>query len=721
MRIYLPTIADVYKDIHNKKSLLQILPRKNAEINPQKLTPVTDIDGEFVVYSAGRQGDRYVQSTRYGEVEDRMSYEDDIIRSRESEKGDFFRDNELFDRRRDFRYVSPNTQYSSDDVFAKNVTPAYRGNKVNNAHPAPDTDILDTAAKRRLDYWHFIDEILPSTFGRRIKLDAAAVEEYASAAVSAMHYDKVPLSVIIRTMEKSVLADPDGIGMSNARLFKFLLKYPNMRKNVVIRLSSGKEIVDTKFLFYYPSLLQRFDTESLKRVIKDCTTANNPEHIHRLDESLCTLVCRMKHLPPKYAPDGTLNDIPKNNFKWTNEDSEFIAKIKQADKNSPIPVYADIAKGLLQNGKDTKYILENIDVIVSYKHDLAGINEKLRYYNESQRKQIAGMLNEEYQKLFEKDKITGNDIPLLSYAKTIVGNRKIRLNETMSAYKSLVSYFNGDMEKVNKAVKLCQGAGGEDKSINIPLTKMLYILFDRTGTWDENLVKTMQKAGKLKLTNGQLNDLTKYVGQYPENSYQIICNGYEIMKRKDKINEMLDKIAEEFGWWYPRGTFSEKLEEELRLSAANKNFKANDSRLLNVLQPLTCVGHFNNSRIISDIMEHVIRKTGRLDEDVVGFITEMIRAEFSKNEISGIADDILDCKNNEAVTKQMVQIRKIIGEKKSAPAKPVKSVHSVEKPEAAKPVSIEAAGQIILKDGTTITYTQDGTTFVDLTKRHKKK
>lgn len=638
MRIYCRTIFEALKDIQGKKFIPQIMPHKEVKILKKGLTPVRDIDDEIVIYKIGKPNDRLTDASGYDEVLDKMSFEKKSAGNRNGR--DIFRTDELFDLKRDSRYISSREQYDINDIFIprKNIKGKYSGGCIG-VHYAPDTKFTDERASNTLDFMHLLDDILPNTWDKQIKLGTDELRSIAGEAAALMHINNIPLPNIIKTLEKSVLQNPKTAGQPSIDLFKFLAKYPNMRKKAVLKFPDGKEILDRNYVRYYSAFIHRFDENTAKHLMEECRKTDSVSGLKPVDESLCETVCLLK---PKYIRSGqTIPQPVVVKYEWTKKDTEILEKIKKEDAGRPGQEYFNTLKELFQDGKDTEYVFAHIDKLAKYKRARNDIASDLKAVfgenSKNAKERILKILDKEYEKLRISGSNSSNDTRMLNYITSVTG--KIRnsnmLSETITAYERLSKLFLHDEKLMNAAVKLCETDTKNYTHISSSLSRLLEAAVKNTGKLDKNTVDFINKVKNDTLGREKTNTLLDYMTWYKKETPMIMENYKEIFNRLHLIDEINRKIEKNFGM-HTMFDMNHALRAEMSETLFRKDFNGEKSRLIELLKPLTKPSKEKHNQYYDKIFNAVYHSVG-INEQAVEFINKIRTHKLTEKQIKSLA------------------------------------------------------------------------------------
>lgn len=457
MKIYSPNITAVIKSIQSKKFLAECKPHHFND-KPLKLSPITDIDDEFVSYSIGNPGEAITFSTNINDVFEKMSFE----KAANKNSPDIFRKNELYRRSTDYRPDAGLVLDTDDVPISPTILKEIHHHSQLSKVYYPDTD-FNYDSQVVLKHMDFSERIIPSTFDPKLHVEKSVIKQYADIATRAWEND-VPTTEIIKLIKKSIVNGNDiAITYPSATLFEFLTKYPNERKLAVFTSKSGVEHLDEAAMQYFDKFATKYfkDKKSIHTILNECKTKQEYP-IKTVDSRLCEIatLTRKKSAHGMEMPnyryvslDGTRSSMYCDmTTPWRECDSKLIEALKKDGKLDEEKF--EIARQLLKvMNKSVDYVLENLGGTIDKSKQIHDINtafEKKWHFSYSRgRLDIAKHLDEQLKNLLAGEPNSlSNDIACVN----ALNEMNIVPSQIWQTVKTLSNSFKGDEATQNKII-----------------------------------------------------------------------------------------------------------------------------------------------------------------------------------------------------------------------------------------------------------------------------
>lgn len=457
MKIYSPNITTIIKSIQGKKFLAECKPHHFND-KSLKISPITDIDDEFVSYSIGKTGESITFPTDINDVFEQMSFE----KAANKNYPDIFRKDELYRRSTDYRPDAGLVLDTDDVPISPTILKEIHHHSQLSKVYYPDTD-LNYNSQIVLKHMDFIEHIIPSAFDSKLHVEKNVIKQYADIATRAWEND-MSTTEIIKLIQKSIV-NGNNIAPTypSATLFEFLTKYPNERNMVVFSSKNGVEHIDNKAIKAYDKFATKHfkDKKIIHKILDECKTKQEYP-IKTVDSRLCEIatLTRKKSAHGMEMPntqyiylDGTIPSIYcEKNTPWRECDSQLIASLKKdghVDEDK-----FEIAKHLLKEmNKPVDYVLKNIEILSDkYKHinEIKTTLENTWLYSyDKDREEIIRHLDTQLKRLLKEEPNSFNvDINI---AKKLI-EKKIAPTQISKVLKTLSMEFNGDEATLNKII-----------------------------------------------------------------------------------------------------------------------------------------------------------------------------------------------------------------------------------------------------------------------------
>ncbi len=457
MKIYSHNITSVIKSIQGKKFLAECKPHHFND-KPLKLSPITDIDDEFVSYSIGKSGESITFPTDISDVFEQMSFE----KAANKNYPDIFRKNELYRRSTDYRPDAGLVLDTDDVPISPTILKEIHHHSQLSKVYYPDTD-LNYNSQIVLKHMDFTEHIIPSAFDSKLHVEKNVIKQYADIATRAWE-NNMSTTEIIKLIQKSIV-NKNNIAPTypSATLFEFLTKYPNERNMVVFSSKNGVEHIDNKAIKAYDKFATKHfkDKKIIHKILDECKTKQEYP-IKTVDSRLCEIatLTRKKSAHGMEMPntqyiylDGTIPSIYcEKNTPWRECDSQLIASLKKdghVDEDK-----FEIAKHLLKEmNKPVDYVLKNIEILSDkYKHinEIKTTLENTWLYSyDKDREEIIQHLDTQLKRLLKEEPNSFNvDINI---ANKLI-EKKIAPTQISKVLKTLSMEFNGDEATLNKII-----------------------------------------------------------------------------------------------------------------------------------------------------------------------------------------------------------------------------------------------------------------------------
>lgn len=457
MKIYSPNITTVIKSIQSKKFLAECKPHHFND-KPLKLSPITDIDDEFVSYSIGNTGEAITFSTNINDVFEKMSFE----KAANKNYPDIFRKNELYRRSTDYRPDAGLVLDTDDVPISPTILKEIHHHSQLSKVYYPDTD-FNYDNQVVLKHMDFSERIIPSAFDPKLHLEKSVIKRYADIATRAWEND-VPPTKIIELIKKSIVNGNDiAITYPSATLFEFLTKYPNERKLAVFTSKNGVEHLDEAAMQYFDKFATKYfkDKKSIHTILNECKTKQEYP-IKTVDSRLCEIatLTRKKSAHGMEMPnyryvslDGTRSSMYCDmTTPWRECDSKLIEALKKDGKLDEEKY--EIARQLLKvMNKSVDYVLENLGGTIDKSKQIHDINtalEKKWHFSYSRgRQDIAKHLDEQLKNLLAGEPNSlSNDIACVN----ALNEKNIVPSQIWQTVKTLSNSFKGDEATQNKII-----------------------------------------------------------------------------------------------------------------------------------------------------------------------------------------------------------------------------------------------------------------------------
>ena len=457
MKIYSPNITTVIKSIQGKKFLAECKPHHFND-KPLKISPITDIDDEFVSYSIGKSGESITFPTDISDIFEQMSFE----KAANKNYPDIFRKDELYRRSTDYRPDAGLVLDTDDVPISPTILKEIHHHSQLSKVYYPDTD-LNYNSQIVLKHMDFIEHIIPSAFDSKLHVEKNVIKQYADIATRAWEND-MSTTEIIKLIKKSIV-NGNNIAPTypSTTLFEFLTKYPNERKLAVFTSKSGVEHLDKAAMRYYDKFATKHfkDKKIIHKILDECKTKQEYP-IKTVDSRLCEIATltrkksahgmEMSNTQYIYL-DGTIPSIYcKKNTPWRECDSQLIASLKKdghVDEDK-----FEIAKHLLKEmNKPVDYVLKNIEILSDkYKHinEIKTTLENTWLYSyDKDREEIIRHLDTQLKRLLKEEP---NSFKIdINIAKKLM-EKKIAPTQISKVLKTLSMEFNGDEATLNKII-----------------------------------------------------------------------------------------------------------------------------------------------------------------------------------------------------------------------------------------------------------------------------
>ena len=457
MKIYSPNITTVIKSIQGKKFLAECKPHHFND-KPLKLSPITDIDDEFVSYSIGNPGESITFPTNLSDVFEKMSFE----KAANKNYPDIFRENELYRHSTDYRPDACLVLDTDDVPLSPTILKeVYHHGDLSKVY-YPDTD-FNYDSQVVLKHMDFSERIIPSAFDPKLHVEKNVIKQYADIATRAWKND-VPPTKIIELIKKSIVNGNDiAITYPSATLFEFLTKYPNERKLAVFSSTSGVEHLDEAAMQYFDKFTTKYfkDKNLIRSILEECKTKQ--EYPTRtVNAKLCEIatLTRKKSAHGMETPnyryvslDGTRSSMYCDmTTPWRECDSKLIEALKKDGKLDEEKY--EIARQLLKvMNKSVDYVLENLGGTIDKSKQIHDINtalEKKWHFSYSKgRQDIAKHLDEQLKNLLAGEQNSlSNDIACVN----TLNEKDIVPSQIWQAVKTLSNSFKGDETTQNEII-----------------------------------------------------------------------------------------------------------------------------------------------------------------------------------------------------------------------------------------------------------------------------
>lgn len=457
MKIYSPNITTVIKSIQSKKFLAECKPHHFND-KPLKLSPITDIDDEFVSYSIGNTGESITFPTNLSDVFEKMSFE----KAANKNSPDIFRKNELYRHSTDYRPDAGLVLDTDDVPISPTILKEIHHHSQLSKVYYPDTD-FNYDNQVVLKHMDFSERIVPSAFDPKLHVEKSVIKQYADIATRAWEND-VPPTKIIELIKKSIVNGNDiAITYPSATLFEFLTKYPNERKLAVFSSNSGVEHLDEAAMQYFDKFATKYfkDKKSIHTILNECKTKQEYP-IKTVDSRLCEIatLTRKKSAHGMEMPnyryvslDGTRSSMYCDmTTPWRECDSKLIEALKKDGKLDEEKF--EIARQLLKvMNKSVDYVLENLGGTIDKSKQIHDINtalEKKWHFSYSRgRQDIAKHLDEQLKNLLaEEQNSLSNDIACVN----ALNEKNIVPSQIWQTVKTLSNSFKGDEATQNEII-----------------------------------------------------------------------------------------------------------------------------------------------------------------------------------------------------------------------------------------------------------------------------
>lgn len=457
MKIYSPNITTVIKSIQGKKFLAECKPHHFND-KPLKLSPITDIDDEFVSYSIGNPGEAITFSTNINDVFEKMSFE----KAANKNSPDIFRKNELYRHSTDYRPDAGLVLDTDDVPISPTILKEIHHHSQLSKVYYPDTD-FNYDSQVVLKHMDFSERIIPSAFDPKLHVEKSVIKQYADIATRAWEND-VPPTKIIELIKKSIVNGNDiAITYPSATLFEFLTKYPNERKLAVFTSKNGVEHLDEAAMQYFDKFATKYfkDKKSIHTILNECKTKQEYP-IKTVDSRLCEIatLTRKKSAHGMEMPnyryvslDGTRSSMYCDvTTPWRECDSKLIEALKKDGKLDEGKF--EIARQLLKVlNKSVDYVLENLGGTIDKSKQIHDINtalEKKWHFSYSRgRLDIAKHLDEQLKNLLAGEPNSlSNDIACVN----ALNEKNIVPSQIWQTVKTLSNSFKGDEATQNEII-----------------------------------------------------------------------------------------------------------------------------------------------------------------------------------------------------------------------------------------------------------------------------
>lgn len=457
MKIYSPNITTVIKSIQSKKFLAECKPHHFND-KPLKLSPITDIDDEFVSYSIGNTGESITFPTNLSDVFEKMSFE----KAANKNYPDIFRKNELYRHSTDYRPDAGLVLDTDDVPISPTILKEIHHHSQLSKVYYPDTD-FNYDNQVVLKHMDFSERIVPSAFDPKLHVEKSVIKQYADIATRAWEND-VPPTKIIELIKKSIVNGNDiAITYPSATLFEFLTKYPNERKLAVFSSNNGVEHLDEAAMQYFDKFATKYfkDKKSIHTILNECKTKQEYP-IKTVDSRLCEIatLTRKKSAHGMEMPnyryvslDGTRSSMYCDmTTPWRECDSKLIEALKKDGKLDEGKY--EIARQLLKvMNKSVDYVLENLGGTIDKSKQIHDINtalEKKWHFSYSRgRQDIAKHLDEQLKNLLAGEPNSlSNDIACVN----ALNEKNIVPSQIWQTVKTLSNSFKGDEATQNKII-----------------------------------------------------------------------------------------------------------------------------------------------------------------------------------------------------------------------------------------------------------------------------
>lgn len=457
MKIYSPNITTVIKSIQSKKFLAECKPHHFND-KPLKLSPITDIDDEFVSYSIGNTGESITFPTNLSDVFEKMSFE----KAANKNSPDIFRKNELYRHSTDYRPDAGLVLDTDDVPISPTILKEIHHHSQLSKVYYPDTD-FNYDSQIVLKHMDFSERIVPSAFDPKLHVEKSVIKRYADIATRAWEND-VPPTKIIELIKKSIVNGNDiAITYPSATLFEFLTKYPNERKLAVFTSKNGVEHLDEAAMQYFDKFATKYfkDKKSIHTILNECKTKQEYP-IKTVDSRLCEIatLTRKKSAHGMEMPnyryvslDGTRPSMYCDmTTPWRECDSKLIEALKKDGKLDEEKF--EIARQLLKvMNKSVDYVLENLGGTIDKSKQIHDINtafEKKWHFSYSRgRQDIAKHLDEQLKNLLAGEPNSlSNDIACVN----ALNEKNIVPSQIWQTVKTLSNSFKGDEATQNEII-----------------------------------------------------------------------------------------------------------------------------------------------------------------------------------------------------------------------------------------------------------------------------
>lgn len=449
MKIYSPNITTVIKSIQSKKFLAECKPHHFND-KPLKLSPITDIDDEFVSYSIGNTGESITFSTNINDVFEKMSFE----KAANKNSPDIFRKNELYRHSTDYRPDAGLVLDTDDVPISPTILKEIHHHSQLSKVYYPDTD-FNYDNQVVLKHMDFSERIIPSAFDSKLHVEKNVIKQYADIATRAWE-NNMSTTEIIKLIKKSIV-NGNNIAPTypSTTLFEFLTKYPNERNMVVFSSKNGVEHIDNKAIKAYDKFATKHfkDKKIIHKILDECKTKQEYP-IKTVDSRLCEIatLTRKKSAHGMEMPnyryvslDGTRSSMYCDmTTPWRECDSKLIEALKKDGKLDEEKF--EIARQLLKvMNKSVDYVLENLGGTIDKSKQIHDINtalEKKWHFSYSRgRQDIAKHLDEQLKNLLAGEPNSlSNDIACVN----ALNEKNIVPSQIWQTVKTLSNSFKGD-------------------------------------------------------------------------------------------------------------------------------------------------------------------------------------------------------------------------------------------------------------------------------------
>ncbi len=589
MKLMNLSLNKTYLAAINKRFFAEVS-RQDIPINKLKrLTPEAYTKSKIITRSL-KGKTKLTDPTKYEDCFEKMSFE------HPKEKNDFWRKRELYVNSADNTYLA-GEKYSYDDIpipqdtvynnvgFKKQIQPIY--------YPKADFSFNDQC---KLKFIHFNEGIVPSSFDRKIRLNPNTVRNLAMECTHAWE-NGMPTPDIIKLLGKSVVkVENKPFGYPDEDLFKFLIKYPTKRSQVVVRAKNGTEYFDKNAAIYFEAFSKRLfsSPETVLKVLEECKSYETFKE-PTVNKKLCNMVYILRRKTAHALPKETTLSYPSMHqtycppsTPWGEKESKLLNYLKPdgfVDEE-----YYNIMKDMfLQQNKTIDEVLEYMDIFIPEKNTFKRIMSKYErqyaiFYLREQ-KNLQALLESEMS-------IPGvkSSTKKITHFIEEMQEKKLPIRDTSNFAQILQNSedprFNIDTEKLLKFINTCLDDKNIEPKYRYSIVNSLYKMYLK-GT-EKNFEEELKFANNIyqHTANGEPEyciALQKLIEMHTDQNQPFLkiakTNLDEFAKYIKSRSQIIDQIR------------SKKVQDYLRNSTAKYDYnfltleklKAEDSPVLKVL------------------------------------------------------------------------------------------------------------------------------------------